>query len=246
MADQKKFRALVVEDQEMFRIAVADELTFLGFDVEVAENGEEGLRIASGAAFDLILSDIRMPVKDGQWFLRQFRSKSPMFPPFVFMTGFADLAPAMAFSLGADGFLAKPINQEKLERLIKKLCHSTLKKWEQPLSGVPKHTIKRVCSSPEDGADLSLGRGGMFVKITDETYKVGDVVEFDITFTSSALKQIQGFGTVVWKRPSAEGELEAGVGIDFDSFSASTLEQWHEFLKGHQRIDTIPLGHSSR
>lgn len=242
MSERKKLRALVVEDQEMFRLAVADELSFLGFDVSVAENGEEGFKAACSSSFDLIFSDIRMPVKDGQWLLEEFRKVFTQHPPLVFMTGFADLAPSVAFALGADGFLAKPLNQEKLERLVKKLCPITTRRWEQDLNEIPKITISLTCSSAEDAGEVILGRGGMFVKLVEDSYKLGDVVAFDIKFKSGSLRHIEGSGSIVWKRPAPEGDLPAGVGIDFDYFNEATIQQWFDFLAAHEFVSTIPRG----
>lgn len=91
---------LVVDDQKMFRDAVAFEMDSMGFHVDVAEDGEQGLKKATATPYSIILSDIRMPNWDGGRFLSELRKIAPDSPPFIFMTGFADLTPQDAFDIG--------------------------------------------------------------------------------------------------------------------------------------------------
>ncbi|WP_397601930.1 two-component system response regulator, partial [Silvanigrella sp.] len=84
---QNKLLVLVVDDQDAFLQAVVDEIKFHGFEAVTAKNGLEGLEQANKSRFDLILSDIRMPNKDGQWFLAELRKTQKCFPPFIFMSG---------------------------------------------------------------------------------------------------------------------------------------------------------------
>lgn len=84
-------KLLIVEDDTSIRSFVARALAAAGYSVETAEDGLEGLnkiRQAAGA-FDLVLSDIRMPAMDG---IEMAREISRAFPdlPLMLMTGFAD------------------------------------------------------------------------------------------------------------------------------------------------------------
>jgi two-component system chemotaxis sensor kinase CheA len=66
-------RILVIEDTEFFRRLVAGCLEQAGHDVTVAGHGAEGLEKLMGGAFDLVVSDIEMPVMDGLTFARSVR-----------------------------------------------------------------------------------------------------------------------------------------------------------------------------
>jgi two-component system, cell cycle response regulator CpdR len=84
-------RILVVEDDESVRAFTARALAADGHSVEVAEDGEEGLARfrAARAGFDLVLSDIRMPLMDGIEMARGIAAMSPE-TPILLMTGYAE------------------------------------------------------------------------------------------------------------------------------------------------------------
>lgn len=84
-------RILVVEDDDSVRIFSARALAADGHAVDVAEDGEEGLHLirAAGGGYDLVLSDIRMPVMDG---IEMARNAAHAFPHqrILLMTGYAE------------------------------------------------------------------------------------------------------------------------------------------------------------
>ena len=73
-------KALVIDDQEDARDLASRMLASIGFDIQVAENGEEGLKKVSDG-FDLVILDLSMPVMDGFEFLSNLETmkleKSP-------------------------------------------------------------------------------------------------------------------------------------------------------------------------
>ena len=72
--DRAKKRILIVEDERDLRTLLSWALSKDGFDVSLAENGEEGLRQAISSAPDLVLLDLMMPKLDGYSVCRQLRS----------------------------------------------------------------------------------------------------------------------------------------------------------------------------
>jgi CheY-like chemotaxis protein len=82
---------LIVEDDESVRSFTARALTAAGYSVETAEDGADGLESIreSGGAFDLVLSDIRMPIMDG---IEMARAAVDAFPSLrvLLMTGYAE------------------------------------------------------------------------------------------------------------------------------------------------------------
>ncbi len=75
MAEDKKIKILIVEDEEVICKAYADELRDEGFAVLTAKNGQIGLELALREKPDLILLDILMPVMDGLTMMDQLRQK---------------------------------------------------------------------------------------------------------------------------------------------------------------------------
>jgi signal transduction histidine kinase len=82
-------RILVIEDEEIVRIAVSKKLTGQGYRVTTAKNGEEALRMAENQTFDLILSDIIMPGLTGPATVHRLRSRMPLVPV-LYMSGYPD------------------------------------------------------------------------------------------------------------------------------------------------------------
>ena len=75
MAEDKKTKILIVEDEEVICKAYADELRDEGFLVLTATNGRDGLGLAVREKPDLILLDILMPVMDGLTMMDTLRQK---------------------------------------------------------------------------------------------------------------------------------------------------------------------------
>ena len=68
-------RVLLVEDTQFFREVVRGYLESAGFEVETAVNGADGLRKLDAGKFDLVVSDVEMPVMDGFEFARAVRKR---------------------------------------------------------------------------------------------------------------------------------------------------------------------------
>jgi len=75
MAEDKKTKILIVEDEEVICKAYADELRDEGFAILIAKNGQAGLELALREKPDLILLDILMPVMDGLAMMDTLRQK---------------------------------------------------------------------------------------------------------------------------------------------------------------------------
>ena len=76
MTSQKNTKILIVEDEESLRKALMEQLTFEGYQVLDAANGQEGLQTATRESPDLILLDILMPIMDGFTMLQTLRKQS--------------------------------------------------------------------------------------------------------------------------------------------------------------------------
>lgn len=122
---------LVVEDDAVFRQLLVTVLDNAGYTVSFAVDGGEGLRRIQREQFDLVLCDLKMPVRGGLELFRQTRSETRA-PLFIFLTAFGKIDEAVAaIKEGAFDFLAKPLKdpaslldvvkraleQVKLERL---------------------------------------------------------------------------------------------------------------------------------
>ena len=82
---------LVVDDEPEYRLIMRSVLMSEGWDVLLAENGEEGMAKMKESKVDMVISDIYMPIMDGIKFHREVRAK-PEFEktPFLFVSAYDD------------------------------------------------------------------------------------------------------------------------------------------------------------
>ncbi len=110
-------RILVVDDEPLLIRILQHLLTKRGFDVVTALDGREALQRVNEQRFDLVLSDVMMPVMDGTAFVRALQDV-PDPPPVVFLTGYGDHSDTQLRSIGAREVLGKPVTPDTLMRAI--------------------------------------------------------------------------------------------------------------------------------
>ena len=113
-------KILIVEDDAVIRMALADRLQSEGYSFEQALDGDEGLRKATQGSFDLVILDILMPGLNGIE-LQQSLLAQGRHIPIIFVTAFPEeRMRARAIEAGALGFLGKPFDSSTLVELIDK------------------------------------------------------------------------------------------------------------------------------
>jgi CheY-like chemotaxis protein len=111
---------LCVDDEEPILRCLKRILEPEGFAVLTAGNGEEGLKVLNANKVDLIITDQRMPVMDGSWFLRTVKKQYPGMTS-IMLSGYSDFdALVRALNEGeVFRFLTKPWDNEELIRVVK-------------------------------------------------------------------------------------------------------------------------------
>jgi len=100
-----------------------------GCTVQVARNGEEGLRLFQAAKFDLIVTDFRMPGIDGIEVIKRIRATQPD-ARVILLSGFVDPLGLNEENTGADAVIAKSSHEPaNLVRAVKRLLNRT---WRKP------------------------------------------------------------------------------------------------------------------
>jgi len=114
---------LVVDDEAQIRTMLTQMLEQEGYAVHTAENGEEGLELVGRLTFDLVITDMIMPVKDGLKFIMELVRDYPDLKILAISGGGAIKAErylTMAGYLGDIATLEKPFKREVLLELVRK------------------------------------------------------------------------------------------------------------------------------
>jgi DNA-binding NtrC family response regulator len=136
-------KLLIIDDNANMRETLADILEEKGYRVETAKTALEAMQIAQESFFNIALIDINLPDRTGMELLRKFKS---MYPSRIniMITASAMLKNAVdALNLGADGYILKPIDFIKFDKIIKECLRRqlrTLKATEQRLAKFGENT----------------------------------------------------------------------------------------------------------
>ena len=110
---------LIVEDEAIMRDSLRDWLTDGGYQVEIAEDGDEALKSIAEQDFSLLILDLRLPGKDGIKVLQEAREKRPQLKG-VIITAYPSVETAVeAMKEGAIDYLPKPFDLNELEKIIR-------------------------------------------------------------------------------------------------------------------------------
>jgi two-component system chemotaxis response regulator CheY len=114
---------LAVDDSASMRQMVAFTLKQAGHDVIEAEDGQKALNAAKTKAFNLVISDVNMPVMDGLALIRELRSlPSYKFTPILMLTTEAGSdKKQQGKAAGATGWIVKPFNPDQLISTVKRV-----------------------------------------------------------------------------------------------------------------------------
>lgn len=164
-------KLLIIDDERGIRNTLREILADEGHDVDVAENGTQGLDMARQTTYDLIYSDIKMPGMDGMDVLKALKQPLPASPqgeeiepvdtPVVMITGHGDVETAVqALKLGAYDFLLKPLDLNRILITTKNALESKNLKQET------KQLRKRVAA-----------KGSQMVGESDAIMRVREIID---------------------------------------------------------------------
>jgi DNA-binding NtrC family response regulator len=167
---------LIIDDERAIRKTLSEILTFEGYKIEEASDGEEGLKKFSEKTYDVVLCDIKMPKIDGLEFLQKAVEKNPDVP-IIMISGHGTIETAVeAVKKGAYDFIQKPPDLNRLLITIRNAMErntlvsetKTLRRRatkvqdmigeSEPIKKI-KETIEKV--APTDARILITGENGV-------------------------------------------------------------------------------------
>ena len=148
MLPEKK-QVLIVDDEPNLRKILAAQLSRDGYEVMLAEDGEQGLTMLRENHIDLIVTDLKMPKVDGMELLRQALRESPDLP-IVMITAHGTVDTAVeALKLGAFDYLTKPFDKDEVRQVVAKALKTRALAQEEATTSVP-------FAPPESGARFGI------------------------------------------------------------------------------------------
>jgi DNA-binding NtrC family response regulator len=117
--NREHFKVLIVDDERSFSLLLSQILNDEGYSVRSASGAQEALKIIDGYEPDLIITDLKMPGKDGITMMRGVREKYPE-TDFIMITAYATVETAVsAMKMGALDYITKPLNDpEELRQAV--------------------------------------------------------------------------------------------------------------------------------
>lgn len=123
-SNRPELHALVVEDSPMMRQLLVFALARVpGVRVTEADDGVDALRKLAGARFDIVLTDINMPIMDGLKLVRRIRADAAHkdVPIVIVTTESAEEDRKRAMALGANAYVTKPIQAPRILEVVREL-----------------------------------------------------------------------------------------------------------------------------
>ncbi len=111
-------KILIIEDQQSIAELIKDYLEINDFQVEIKNNGQEGLKDALGKDYDLILLDLMLPDIDGFEICKKIR-KEKNIPILIISARGEDIDKIRGLGLGADDYISKPFSPNELVARVK-------------------------------------------------------------------------------------------------------------------------------
>ena len=160
-------RLLVIEDNVDLAFGLKTVLEFEGHQVEVAGDGEGGLRRARASDPDLIILDLMLPRKGGYEVLRELRAGGLRTPVLILTARSQESDLVMGFNLGADDYVTKPFSTAELVARVRALLRRTRM---APTPGAESRAPERFGSVEVNPDTRTVLRNGEPVDLTPKEF----------------------------------------------------------------------------
>ena len=132
-------RILIIEDEESIAELEKDYLELSGFEVDIENEGDKGLKKALEVDYDLYILDLMLPVVDGFEICKQVREKKDA-PIIIVSAKKDDIDKIRGLGLGADDYMTKPFSPSEMVARVK----AHLARYDRLVSSQPKNDIVEI------------------------------------------------------------------------------------------------------
>lgn len=237
-------KVLIVDDEPDIREILLEEFKQEGATTFEAADGLDALTIIEANQVDAVVSDIRMPKKNGIELLKWIKARGAKAPLVVLFSGYSELSKEDAYHLGADALFGKPFDPQELVEQVAVSLLPAQEKFVRLSERFPVDYIVEMSFSdislPLRTKAINLGRGGMFITMENEFPSFGDNIYFRLLIETPKPHLFEGVGKCKWIRKEATKQLSSGIGIEFVSLSKESLRILQEILNSLGTKAIIP------
>ena len=192
--------------------------------------------------FDLVLSDVRMPVADGIELVERLSDgRLPDLRIFL-MSGYLDFSAPEALDRGALGIFQKPLQLDVVEKALHRQLLPPAERWRDDGGGsgaVFQRSLPPWREALDEGL-IELGRDGFFLNGVAFGLTPGTMTRFDFRFGDGA--SLVGTGKVVWNRDERRSVYAAGCGMLIDRLTPASIATFVKGLGSEFVKAVVPLG----
>jgi len=247
-------KILIVDDEEIERVSLSDDLSDAGYQTRTATCAEEALKLLDRGKFDVVVTDLRMPGIDGLDLLKRIKCAPSPAPQVIMMTAYGNIPLAVeAMKLGAFDFITKPFRNESLlpilariEIIRKTAAQADKKEIDGAAAGTASAVVGNTAFMLEVRRMIDLcARTDSTVLLTGETGTGKDLVARTIHRLSA--RHAAAFVKVncsTYSRNLIESELyghEKGAFTGADRQKKGRIESAHGGTLYLDDVDDIPL-----
>ena len=157
-------KILIVEDKGSLAEMLKETLELAGYEVEIANDGAEGIEKVKDSKVDVVITDMKLPKKNGLEVLKASKDENPLTPVIV-MTAYGSIETAVnAMKLGAYDFITKPLDTDHLQLLIQRSVKNQRIVTENML-------LKDILSQRVGMPDI-IGKSPRMVEVAENIQKV--------------------------------------------------------------------------
>ncbi|HYE65404.1 MAG TPA: response regulator transcription factor [Pyrinomonadaceae bacterium] len=158
-------KVLIVEDDQAMAVALRDGFTYEGYSVQVARDGDAGLRMASEKGLDLVILDVMLPRMSGLDICKQLRSNGNSTPIIMLTARGQEIDKVLGLKTGADDYVTKPFSFLELMARVEAVLRRASKLAE---------TIERVQFGDVELSfkNLEATKGGRSIELSPREFKI--------------------------------------------------------------------------
>jgi two-component system, OmpR family, copper resistance phosphate regulon response regulator CusR len=161
-------KLLLIEDEQKTGFYLKKALSENCYTVDLSQDGEEGFQLAADRNYDLLILDVKLPLRDGWSVLRQLRALGKRTPVLLLSALDSVTDRVRGLSLGADDYLVKPFALSELLARVRCILRRG--------SSIPDPDTIRICDVEIDLSRYKVSRSGRRVDLTPKEFQLLSVL----------------------------------------------------------------------